>query len=139
MNSLWSVARFAACSAALLLTLSVAALVPLRAFYQEKKATAQKPAESFNALRRAAEQGEAAAQDHLGHLYARGEETPQDYVQGYLWIYLGASHSSGDARRKFASGRDRLAREMTTQQVAEAQRLAREWKPKPTGPPAEDR
>jgi hypothetical protein len=43
---------------------------------------------------------------------------------------LAASQASGDDRKKYAEVRDEVAKKMTSQQIAEAQRRAREWKPK---------
>jgi TPR repeat protein len=107
--------------------------------YEEGQEVPQNYAEAIRWYSKAAEQGEAHAQFNLGVMYANGQGVPQDYVQGYLWIALGASHSSGEAHRKFAADRDSLAKEMTGQQIAEAQRLAGEWKPKPIATPLEDR
>ena len=43
---------------------------------------------------------------------------------------LAASRSSGENQKKFASTRDKIAAKMTSAQIAEAQRLASDWKPK---------
>ena len=51
---------------------------------------------------------------------------PQDYVQAYMWYTLVAAQGDADAAKK----RDNVAAKMTPAQIAEAQRLAREWKPK---------
>jgi alkylhydroperoxidase/carboxymuconolactone decarboxylase family protein YurZ len=48
-----------------------------------------------------------------------------------MWINLAASVSAGDDQRTYSSARDAVAAGMTAGQIAEAQRLAREWKPKP--------
>jgi hypothetical protein len=47
-----------------------------------------------------------------------------------MWLSLAASRTSGDDQKKFADARELLAKKMTAQQMAEAQRRAREWKPK---------
>jgi uncharacterized protein len=47
-------------------------------------------------------------------------------VQAHMWLNLAASRS-GDAT--MVKSRDLVAAKMTPDQVAEAQRLAREWKP----------
>jgi uncharacterized protein len=78
-------------------------------------------------LRRAADQGEAAAQTFLGILYWKGDGVPQDYVLAYMWLNLSAAQGNKDA----AELRDKAAKLMTQAQIAEAQKLAREWKPKP--------
>ena len=107
--------------------------------YEEGQEVPQNYAEAIRWYREAAEQGEPHAQFNLGAMYAKGQGVPRDYVKGYMWIYLGASRSSGDAHRKFAADRDRLAEEMTAKQIAEAQRLAAEWKPAPRSTGTEDR
>jgi hypothetical protein len=53
-------------------------------------------------------------------------------VQAHAWMDLAVSSSTGDDQKRYASRRDALAAEMTPQQIAEAQRLAREWEPKPS-------
>lgn len=78
--------------------------------------------------RQAAEQGNAIAQAFLGRMYQTGQGVPQDYVQAHLWLNLAATVS--DTRIEAAESRDIVAARMTPQQIAEAQRLAREWKPK---------
>ena len=79
--------------------------------------------------RLAAEQGLANAQFLLGFMYATGKGVAQDYVQAHKWINLAASRTTGEAQDR-RSGRGELAKKMTASQVAEAQRLAREWQPK---------
>jgi hypothetical protein len=73
----------------------------------------------------AAEQGLAEAQYNLGLMYYHGEGIPQDYVLAYMWWNLSGSQGQKSAREN----RDILEEEMTQQQVAKAQRLARNWKP----------
>ena len=83
-------------------------------------------------LRLAAEQGYAIAQVVLGSLYLKGVGVPQDYVQAHMWFNLAAaSYSTDEARRDVAVSKlNAVAKAMTPAQVAEAERLAREWKPK---------
>jgi uncharacterized protein len=88
--------------------------------------------EAIRWYRKAAEQREPLAEFNLGVMYAKGQGVPQDYVQGYAWISLGAADSRGDAQKEFyakefAADRDRLAKEMTAQQLAQAQRFIRQW------------
>jgi uncharacterized protein len=47
-----------------------------------------------------------------------------------MWLNLAASRLSGSEAKKAAHIRDRVASKMTPEQIAEAQRLAGEWKPK---------
>jgi hypothetical protein len=47
-----------------------------------------------------------------------------------MWINLATSRATGEDQKKFADARDALARVMSVAHIAEAQRRAREWKPK---------
>jgi hypothetical protein len=83
--------------------------------------------------RLAAQQGYAAAQYNLGLTYAEGPGIPQDYVQAYMWFDLAAARFSApeaESRDHAVRNRDIIASKMTPAQLAEAQRRAREWKPK---------
>ena len=79
--------------------------------------------------RLAADQGYASAQFNLGVMYGTGEGVPQDYVAAHMWFNLAAAQSSGDDREHFVEARETAAALMTSEQIAEAQRLSREWKP----------
>ena len=78
-------------------------------------------------FRRAAAQHEALAFAKLGFMYERGRGVPQDVIQAYMWYSL----SAAQGEKRAVESRERLARQMTPAQVAAAQQLAREWKPKP--------
>ena len=77
-----------------------------------------------------AEQGDANAQYNLGVFYDNGLGVPQDKVRAYMWFNL----SAAQGREGAAAFRDLIARRMTPAQTAEAQRLAREWKPNMQSP-----
>ena len=85
--------------------------------------------EAVSWYRKAAEQGNADAQYNLGVMYTNGQGVPQDYVQAHKWVNLAASVSTGEVAEKSRILRDKLAEKMTASQIAEAQRLAREWQP----------
>ena len=87
-------------------------------------------AESVRWCRKAAEQAFADAQYNLGIAYYTGDGVLQDYVQAHMWTNLAASLATGDDQKRYSSARDAVAAKMTPQQIAEAQGLAREWKPK---------
>ncbi len=87
----------------------------------------QDPAAALSWYRMAAEQGHASAQINLGLRYARGLGVPEDHVQAYMWYSLAAAQERSDA----AKHRDAVAAHMTAAQLAEAQRLARDWRSKP--------
>jgi uncharacterized protein len=76
--------------------------------------------------RKAAEQGNAKAQFHLGVMYFNDLGVPQDYVLAHMWFSLAIARGYDDA----IFNRDVTAAKMTPAQIAEAQKLAREWKPK---------
>ena len=64
-----------------------------------------------------------SAQLRLGVAYWQGEGVPRDYVLSYMWLNLSAASKESDA----AKARDELAEHMTPEQLAEAQKLSREW------------
>ena len=94
--------------------------------YQQGQGVPQDYEEAVKWYRKAAEQGGAYGQLNLGMLYRDGQGVPQDYVLAYMWFNLAAAQGNAFA----ISDRDTAAEEMTSDQIAEAQRLAREWKPK---------
>ena len=77
-------------------------------------------------FRLAADQGEAVAQTKIAIMYDDGRGVPHDSVQAYKWYSLAATNGDKPA----AELRDASAKQMTPAQIAEAQKLAREWKPK---------
>jgi TPR repeat protein len=82
-------------------------------------------AEAVKWYRLAAEQGDADAQHNLGVMYHKGYGVPLNYVVAHMWFNLSAGQGNKLARQY----REKLAANMTSGGVAEAQRLAREWKP----------
>ena len=98
--------------------------------YRTGEGVPQDYQEAVKWFRMAAAQGHAGAQRSLGVMYANGQGVPQDFVQAHKWLNLAASRATARVAEGFRSLRDRLAEEMTAAQVAEAQRLAREWQPK---------
>jgi TPR repeat protein len=75
--------------------------------------------------RKAAEQGYAQAQRDLGYLYQKGIGVLRDVVTADMWLDLAAAAGESDA----ADERDELEKRMSPAQIAEAEKLAREWKP----------
>ena len=84
--------------------------------------------------RKAAEQGDAHAQNSLGRMYEEGTGVPQDDVHAYKWVELAVVQLTGPARTQVEKHRAKVAAKITPAQLAEAQRLAREWKPTPPQP-----
>ena len=71
---------------------------------------------------RAAEQGNATAQYNLGVMYEEGNGVLQDDVYAHMWWNIAASNGDEDSSKS----RNQVAEIMTTEQIAEAQKLARE-------------
>jgi TPR repeat protein len=78
------------------------------------------PAEAVVWYRQAAEQGDANSQRDLGLQYLHGTGVLQDFIQARLWLGLAAARGDAEA----ANTVDRLAKKMTPDQIAEADRLA---------------
>jgi uncharacterized protein len=114
--------------------------------YAEGAGVLQDYEEAVKWYRRGAEKGHTGFQYKLGLSYAEGKGVPQDYVQAHKWFNLAASGQGAKVEQKrrdlFAevfeppakavsweavSNRDTVAKRMTPAQIAEAQRMAREW------------
>jgi hypothetical protein len=109
------------------------ALFYLGVMFAEGQGVPQDNAEAARWFHRAADLGEARAQYSLGLLYAEGAAGMPDNVSAHMWFNLAAAHfpASGTGDRDAAVNyRDLVAKKMTPDQIAEAQKLAREWKPK---------
>jgi uncharacterized protein len=98
--------------------------------YRAGDGVPQDYAEALKWFQMAASRGHASAQSNLGFMYRDGEGVSQDYVQAHMWFNLAAAASSEKYRYMIAEYRDDLAKKMTPAQIAEAQKLAREWKPR---------
>ncbi|MBU6297496.1 MAG: sel1 repeat family protein [Alphaproteobacteria bacterium] len=71
----------------------------------------------------AAKQGRADALYNLGLAYSTGQGVGVDFVAAHKWFNLAALRGSEEAK----TWRAQISREMVPAQIAEAQRLAREW------------
>jgi TPR repeat protein len=94
--------------------------------YSQGQGVSRNYSEAARWYRLAADQGHATAQYDLGIMYDKGQGVPQDYIRAHMWFNLAGSKGLALA----IEGRDMVAKKMTPGQIAEAQRLAREWKPK---------
>jgi hypothetical protein len=76
-----------------------------------------------------ADEGDVTAQTVVGLIYYFNYGG--DYVNAYMWFNLAAAqgHSFAEMFLKDTAGK------MTSEQIAEAQKLAREWKPTTQPPP----
>ena len=89
---------------------------------------AQDYGKALKCFRKAVEQGNTIAQLYLGSMYEYGTGVDQNYVTAYMWYHRAGTLGIEGALEE----RDKIAEKMTPAQIAEAQRRAREWKPKKT-------
>jgi uncharacterized protein len=76
---------------------------------------------------RSADQENPVSQFMLSSMYNQGRGVPKNIVTAHMWLIL----SSAEGVRYALKARELNEQEMSLAQVAEAQKLAREWKPKP--------
>jgi TPR repeat protein len=104
----------------------ILAELKLGVMYRQGVGVSQDFAKAAKLFRTAAEQGHATAQLFLGVMYVLGQGVAQDHVQAHMWWSLAANQGERGA----TINRDRVAGNMTPEQITEAQILARKWKPK---------
>lgn len=69
------------------------------------------------------EKGSSISQYFLGQMYLKGMGVLQDFSQAHMWFNIAASRG----HKKAKANLDRLTIKMSPDQIAEAQKLAREW------------
>ena len=82
--------------------------------------------EAYKWFRKAAEQNLAPAQYNLGICYFKGDGVAKDYVEAYKWLLLAAAQRHEEAKKGMTLIEDTRTRE----EIAEGQRLAREFRPR---------
>ena len=80
---------------------------------------------SLEPVQALAEQGNPQAQQAIGCLAFQGEAVQKDLVQAHLWLSLAAQ-----GLPRAVAARDAVAKKMTPEEIAKAQALLREWKPR---------
>ena len=90
--------------------------------------------EAVKWYRKAADQNYAPAQYRLGFCYDTGQGVPKDYLEAYKWLLLAAAQGDEDAKKAVPDLEDKMTRE----QIADGQKLARNFKPR-VMPPADGR
>jgi hypothetical protein len=98
------------------------AQVYLGSRFSDGQGVVQDYVEAVRWYKLAAEQGDADAQFYLGFMFIKGQGVAQDFTQAHMWFNLAAVSGDRDAV-KF---RDLTAAQMPPQQIAQAQKLARE-------------
>jgi TPR repeat protein len=101
-------------------------LAQYNAGYMNEKGegTPQDYVEAVKYYRQSAERGNQLAQYNLGFMYEKGQGVSPDEVQALMWYNLASIQGGTKAK----AARDRITVWMTPAQIAEAQRLAREFK-----------
>jgi TPR repeat protein len=90
--------------------------------YKYGQGVTQDNKEAVKWWRLAAEQGYASAQFNLGGMYGEGISVIQNYVIAHMWFNIAASNGYESAKK----GIDIVESRMSSEQIAEAQKLARE-------------
>lgn len=96
----------------------------LALMYEFGEAVEQDDAEAAKWFRLAAEQGETPAQSALATFYATGRGVAQNLLLAHMWLDI-ASRNDG----YYAAKRDAIAERLAPVQLAEARRMAEEWRP----------
>ena len=91
--------------------------------YYRGQGVSQNNTEAVSWFRRAAEQGDAPAQTYLGLMYVLGWGVRQDDLQAHKWWSLAATKGNKQAQKNL----ENITKTITPAQLAEAQKLAREW------------
>jgi hypothetical protein len=89
-------------------------------------------AEAVKWYRKAADQGDKAAQSKLAVAYENGTGVERDYVEAYMWWSLSTGIFPGPKTMLMdltADGVHSVDQVMTPGQIEDAQKLVREWKP----------
>lgn len=102
-----------------------AAQYNLGIMYAQGRGVAQDHEEAAKWNRKAANQGDPDAQAKLGIAYSRGNGVPKDEVQAYMWLNLAAA-----GNHQYLKSRDEIEKQLKPAQLAEGQKLSRNWKTK---------
>ncbi|MCX6926327.1 MAG: tetratricopeptide repeat protein, partial [Verrucomicrobia bacterium] len=81
--------------------------------------------EAVKWYRKAADQGDADAQFNLGVCCSEGRGVEQNFVEAYKWF----SFASAEGIENAKAAKLAVAQQMTPEQIAKGDRLAREFKP----------
>jgi hypothetical protein len=105
--------------------------------YEQAAGVAQDYVAAVSWYRKSAERGNGLAQYALGLMYFKGHGVAWDLVQAHQWFELSAARDS-DMRVDASEMRAKTETQMTPAQVAEAQKLAHDWKPKRLSDPPKE-
>jgi len=91
--------------------------------YEDGQGVARDYAEAVKWYGKAARQGDARAQCDLGNMYSGGRGVARDGAYALMWFNIAWANGYKDARE----AREELSRSLSPDQIAEAQKLSREW------------
>jgi TPR repeat protein len=92
--------------------------------YVDGKGVVRNYEEAAKWFERAANQGQLGAQHNLGAMYGKGDGVKRDYVQAYKWLSICAAQNYAGC----AAQRDLIEKKLKGSKLADAQRLASDWK-----------
>ena len=98
----------------------------LAVMYDNGEGIAQDYKEAFKWYNKAAEQENAQAQNNLGLMYYNGHGVIEDFIEAYKWTLLAGMNGWDVSQNK-----EVFKKQMTSYQIAEAQRLAKAFVPRP--------
>lgn len=93
--------------------------------YKNGEGVATNEIEAVKWFRKAAEHGDQSGQYMLGFCYQYGRGVHTNYVEAHKWLNIAADQDHELAKKT----RSEVGQLMTKEQITEAQRLAREFKP----------
>ena len=92
-------------------------------YFKGQRGIPQNYSAAFAWHKRAADNGVVDSWAHLGYIYLKGLGAIQDYVTAHMWFNIAASSGFSPTSVK---NREIVEKKMTSAQIAEAQKLARE-------------
>jgi TPR repeat protein len=93
--------------------------------YDHGEGVPQNYEEAAKWFAKAAEQGEAYAQNSLGIMYHNGQGVPRDLMEAYKWYSLAAAKGNTNGM----NNRDNLLKSLPPEQITEGQRRAAQFVP----------
>ena len=104
------------------------AMIQLAIMYGTGRGLPKDESQTVFWFRQAAELGDSSAQFNLGGMYARGQGVAQNYVEAYKWQTLAIARPPNERdKAHYAEAREAIAKELTTDQLAEANAAAQTW------------
>lgn len=87
-------------------------------------------AEAANWFGRSAAKRDSRAQYYVAKMHEKGEGMDKDLVQAHLWFSLSAKYAPNPRDAAYTREEiEKLERKMSPEQIANAKKLAGEWKP----------